>query len=96
MDSLESSEAANVVLDDVNLEILRWRIIFFSQVTDRIPLKMFAKKLSFKDNQHLLENLNKFKEEKALNFKIKDEIVSFLTVNHLAKTNIQDIKWLNL
>lgn len=53
---------------------------------------MFAKKLSIKDNQHLLENLNKFKEEKALNFKIKDEIVSFLTVNHLAKTNIQDIK----
>lgn len=80
-DSLNFSDVLKYIIDDVNEEIKRRRIVRFVSVTSRIPVDLLVKKTKLKDEKILFEKLKILKDENVISFRVLNGIVYFSEPN---------------
>lgn len=75
------SDIFKFLIDDINKEIKRRRVIRFANATEAIQIDLFVKKANLFDQNELIEILKILKNEKIVSFKIKDDVVCFYQPN---------------
>ena len=80
-DSFNFSEVFLFLINDINKEIRRRRVINLALTASSIPVEVFLKKTMLSDSKELFDILNLLKNEKIVSFRLNEDVITFSQPN---------------